>query len=57
MELFVIMKIITLISFTCEPVPAHCVHAPSPSGRISEPGCGLGRGLQADQGGLGKGTY
>lgn len=52
MELFLIMKIITEISFTCEPVTAR-VHDPSPVGRRSEPGCGLERGLerglQADQ--------
>lgn len=52
MELFVIMKIITVISFACEPVLAHS----SPSGRISEPGCGLERRLQADQGGKAEGT-
>lgn len=33
-----------MISFTCEPVIAHWVHAPSPSGRISEPGFELDQG-------------
>lgn len=49
MELFLIMKIKTVISFACEPVIAHRVHTPSPGGRRSEPGCGLEKGLWTNE--------
>ena len=38
------MKIITVISFACEPVITYRAHDPSPWGRRFEPGCGLERG-------------
>lgn len=43
------MKIITVISFACEPVITYRAHDPSPSGRTSEPGRGLDRGPREDQ--------